>query len=98
MSKSLFERTSLKFGCNALYRKSLAGAKLQMLTWIYSLKKVRKVQFFIFLKKSGTNNNYLKSNDPKEESKHVKYLDANNYMVMLCLNFFPQVHLNEKER
>ena len=62
------------------------------------IEKGTKGTIFYISKKSETNNNYLKSNDPKEESKHVKYLDANNYMVMLCLNFFPQVHLNEKER
>ena len=33
---------------------------------------------FIFNRYSKANNNYLKSYDPKQESKHIIYLDANN--------------------
>ena len=36
-------------------------------------------------------NKYLKSFDPKQKPKHIMYLDAINYTVVLCLNFF---HMN----
>ena len=43
---------------------------------------------------SKTNNKYLKSYDPKQESKHIIYLDASNYTAMQCLSFFQQVYSN----
>ena len=50
----------------------------QMLTCIYSLKKLLEVEFYISKRYTKANNNYLKSYDPKQKSKHVLYLDANN--------------------
>ena len=38
-------------------------------------------------------NSYLKSYDPKQESKHI-YLDANNLYGYIMFNFFQQVHSN----
>ena len=38
------------FGCNALNMTQVVLELIAMLTYIYSLKKVRKVQLFIFLK------------------------------------------------
>ena len=42
---------------------------------------------------SKTNNKYLKSYDPKQESKYHT-LTQIIYMVMQCLNFFKQVDSN----
>ena len=41
---------------------------------------------------SNANNKYLKSYDPKQESKQIMYLKR--IMVMQYLDFFQQVHSN----
>ena len=38
---------------------------------------------------SKANNKYLKSYDPKQESKHITYLDANNLYVYAMSKFLP---------
>ena len=38
---------------------------------------------------SKVNNKYLKSYDPKQESKHVIYLDANNLYGRTMSKFLP---------
>ena len=38
---------------------------------------------------SKTNNKYLNSYDPKQESKHIIYLDANNSYGCAMSKFFP---------
>ena len=38
---------------------------------------------------SKTNNKYLKSYDPKQESKHIAYLDANNLYGYEMSKFLP---------
>ena len=43
---------------------------------------------------SKANNNYLKSYNPKQKSKHIIYLYGIIYMVMQCLNFFEQKDSN----
>ena len=40
------------------------------------------------------NNKYLKSHDPKQESKHIIYFDVNNVYGMQCLSFFQRVDSN----
>ena len=40
------------------------------------------------------NSKYLKSYDPKHESKHIIYLDRIIYLFMQWLNFFNQVDAN----
>ena len=40
---------------------------------------------------SKANNKYLKSYDPNQESKHITYLDSNNFYGLKCLSFFQQV-------
>ena len=65
--------------------------------YLFIEKGTKGTVIYISKRKSKANNNYLKSNDPKEELKHVIFLDANNLMAMLCLNFFQQVDLNDKE-
>ena len=39
---------------------------------------------------SKANNKYLKSYDPKQESKHITYLDANNIYGYGMSKFFPR--------
>ena len=38
---------------------------------------------------SKANNNYLKSYDPKQESKHIIYLDTNNLYCYAMFKFLP---------
>ena len=45
---------------------------------------------YISKRYSKANNKYLKSDDPKEELKHIIYLGANN----LCINFFQLLDSN----
>ena len=59
-----------------------------MLTFTYSLKKVSKMEFLISNRYSKANNKYLKSYDPKQESKHT-YLDANNLYGYAMSKFLP---------
>ena len=51
-------------------------------------KGTRGGVFYITNIYSKANNKYLKSCDPRQESKHFTYLDAIIYMVMQCLYFF----------
>ena len=39
-------------------------------------------------------NKYLKSYDPKKQSKNIIYLDVNNLYGMQCLSFFQQMDSN----
>ena len=41
---------------------------------------------------SKVNNKYLKSYNPKQESKHIIYIEI--YMVIQCLSFFKRVASN----
>ena len=63
-------------------------------TYIFFQKGTRGGVFHISNRYSKANNKYLKCCDSKQESRHIIYLDANNYMVMRCLNFFQQVDSN----
>ena len=49
---------------------------------------------YISKRYSQASNKYLKSYDPKQESKQILCLNANTYTVMQCLNFFQQVDSN----
>ena len=98
MSKSLLEHNSFMFGCNAL---NMTQVELKLITdadiYVFIEKGTKGTVTYISKRKIKANNNYLKSNDPKEELKHITYLDENNLMAMLYLNFFQQVDLNDKE-
>ena len=59
---------------------------LQILTCTYSL---RKVQEFSFNRYSKVSNKYLKSYDPKQESKYIIYIDANNLFGYGMSKFLP---------
>ena len=51
---------------------------------------VREVEFLIFLiRYIKANNKYLKSYDPKQESKHIMHLDANNLYGYSMSKFLP---------
>ena len=63
-------------------------------TYIFFQKGTRGGVFHISNRYSKANNKYLKCCDSKQESRHILHLDANNYMVMRCLNFFQQVDSN----
>ena len=74
---------------------------------ILKLKLIPDSDIFIFFEKSKTdgvfyvsnrynkaNNKYLKSYDPKQESKHIIHLDRIIYMVVQCISLFQQVDSN----
>ena len=46
--------------------------------YIFFEKGIRSGISYISNRYSKANNTYLKSYDPKQESKHITYLDANN--------------------
>ena len=59
--------------------------------YVFLEKGTRGGDSYISNRYSKANNKYLKSYDPKQESKHIIYLDANNlygygYMVKFDLN------------
>ena len=62
--------------------------------YIFFEKGVRGEISYIFDRYSKANNKYLKSFVLKQESKHIIYLNANNFMVMQHLDFFQQVDSN----
>ena len=55
---------------------------------IYYLKKLQEVKFLIFLIDTAKPNKYLKFYDPKQESKHIMKLDANNFYVYAISKLF----------
>ena len=52
-------------------------------------KDMRGGVYYISNRFSKANNNYLKSYDPKQESKHIIYLDANNLSGCTMSKFLP---------
>ena len=56
-------------------------------------KDMRGGVSYIFNRHSKVNNKYLKSYDPKQESKHIINLDANS-MYMRILSFFQRAATN----
>ena len=54
------------------------------------MRKVQEVEFITYIsnKYSKADNKYLKSYDPKQESKHI-YLDVNNLYGYAMSKFFP---------
>ena len=53
------------------------------------MEKVREVEFLISNRYRKANNKYLKSYEPKQESKHIIYLDANNFYGYAMSKFLP---------
>ena len=84
MSKSLFEHTM-----QCLIWQKWNSNLFQILTCNILWKKgVRGGVSYISNRYSKANNKYLKSYDPKQESKHI-YLDANNLYGYALSNFCP---------
>ena len=52
-------------------------------------KGVRGRVSYIFKRYSKANHKYLKTYNPKQESKHIIYLDANNLYVYVMSKFLP---------
>ena len=57
--------------------------------YIFFEKGTRGGICYIFNRYSKTNNKYLKSYDPKQESKHIIYLDTNNLYGYSMSKFLP---------
>ena len=57
--------------------------------YIFFEKGTRGRISYISNRYSKANNKYLKSYDPKEESKHIIYLDANNSYYYPMSKFLP---------
>ena len=57
--------------------------------YIFFEKGKRGGVSYISNRYSKANNKYLKSYDPKQESKHIIYLDANNLYVYAMSKFLP---------
>ena len=77
---------------------NITKIKLELISdpdmYIFFEKSMRSGVFCIFNRYSKANKKYLKSYDPKQELKHIIYLEAINHMVMQCLSFFQQVASN----
>ena len=57
--------------------------------YIFFEKGTRVEISYIYNRYSKANNKYLKSYDPKQESKHIIYLDANNLHGYAMVKFLP---------
>ena len=57
--------------------------------FIFFEKSMRDEVSCISDRYSKANNKYLKSFDPKQESKHVEYLDTNNLCHYVMCKFLP---------
>ena len=88
MSKSLFECTSLKLGYNASYDQGGIELISDLDMYIF-FEGMSSGVSYISKRYSKANNKYLKSYDPKQESKHIIHLGANNLYGYAMSNFLP---------
>ena len=58
-------------------------------TYLFFDKGMRGEISYISIRYSKANNKYLKYYEPKQESKHIKYLDANNLYGYAMSKFLP---------
>ena len=76
---------------------NMIKVKLELISnpdmYIFIEKDMRGGVSYIFNRYSKVNNKYLKSYDPKQESKHIINLDANS-MYMRILSFFQRAATN----
>ena len=77
-----------------LKEQKLSLNLFQILTCIYSLKGTRLQISYNSNRYSKANNKYLKSFGPKQEPKHITYIDTNNLYGYAYLNFLQQVYSN----
>ena len=89
MSKSLFERTSLKL--ETMFNMTKVELELISDLDIYILfeKGMKGGVSYISERHSKANTKYLKSYDPKQESKHIIYLGVNNLYGYAMSKFLP---------
>ena len=69
--------------------------------FVFFEKGTRSGVSYVSNRHSKTNNKYLKSYEPEQESKHIVYLDANNLYGYVMSRFLPKSRLkwiNPKER
>ena len=80
----------VKVGRQCLRWQKLRLNLFQILRCIYSLKgTIRGISYISNRYSKANNNKYLKSYDPKQESKHIIYLDANNLCGYAMSKFLP---------
>ena len=72
---------------------NMTKVKLELISnpdmYVFFEKGKRSGVSYIFSRYSKGNNKYLKSYDPKQESKHIIYLDANNLYGYAMSKFLP---------
>ena len=87
MSKSLFERTSwdAMFNMRKVELELISDANM----YLFFEKGMRGGVSYISERHSKANNKYLKSYDPKQDSKYIVYLDANNPYGYTISKFLP---------
>ena len=64
---------------------------------IFSEKGMRGGVFYISNRYSKANNKYLKSSDPKQDLKHIIYLDSNNLCGYAMPKFLPTTRLKWRD-
>ena len=64
---------------------------------IFSEKGMRGGVFYISNRYSKANNKYLKSSDPKQDLKHIIYLDSNNLCGYAMPKFLPTTGLKWRD-
>ena len=52
--------------------------------YLFFEKAMREGVFYVSKRYSKSNKNYLKSYDPKQESKHIIHFDTNKLYVICC--------------
>ena len=57
--------------------------------YLFFGKGMRDRVFYISKRYSQANNKYLKSYNPKQQSKHIIYFDANNFYGYAMSKFLP---------
>ena len=89
MSKSSFERTSFKLGCNAWCEKKVELELFSDATMYLLFEKgLIGDASYISKRYSKANNKYLKIYNPEQESKYIVSLDANNLYGYAMSKFF----------
>ena len=77
---------------------NMIKVKLELISdpdmYIFFEKDMRGGVSYIFNRYSKVNNKYLKSYDPKQESKHIIYLYRNNLYGFEMSTFFPTIGVN----
>ena len=89
MSISLFKRTSFKLGCNAGNDKIEPELISDPHMYIFFKKGTRSENSYISNRYCKANTKFLKSYDPKQESKYIRDIDANNLYGYPMPKFLP---------